>query len=148
MLIEASDERIVLADCMHPSRPLAVGGEIVMADGYWAVWFLYKEQPWDIARFYAPDGSFTGYYVDVLQPLHWSGDDASTLQPLVDLFLDIWITPDRQTMVLDEDEFAEAVAAGHVSAEQENLATKVLGDLLERTRQGRFPPDDVAEFSL
>jgi len=133
---------------MHPSKPLSIGDEIVMADGYWAVWFLYKDQPWDIARFHTPDGVFTGYYVDVLEPVRWSGEDASTLRPLVDLFLDIWITPEGQTTVLDEDEFSAAVAAGHVTAEQQELAGRVLGDLLERARQGSFPPAEVRDFRM
>ena len=38
--------------------------------------------------------------------------------------LDLWFAPDGTLTVLDEDELAEAVAAGKVSAEQQQLVAR------------------------
>lgn len=119
-----------------------------MGHGYWMVWFLYKGQPWDIARFYRPDGTWTGYYVDVLETVRWEGANPATLQPLVDLFLDVWIAPDGSTLVLDEDEFQAAISGGVVTASQQEHARTVLSDLLARIQEGSFPPVDVRRFAL
>lgn len=148
LLLHANHERIVLADRAHPSKPLRLGGEEVMGHGYWMVWFLYKGQPWDIARFYRPDGTWTGYYVDVLETVRWEGANPATLQPLVDLFLDVWIAPDGNTLVLDEDEFQAAISGGVVTASQQEHARTVLSDLLARIQEGSFPPVDVRRFAL
>ncbi len=118
-----------------------------MAGGYWMVWFLYKNMPWDIARFYRPDGLWTGYYVDVLEPVRWRNDDPATLETLVDLFLDVWITPRGKVIVLDEDEFEEAVAAGHLTLDQERHARGVLRNLLTSLADDTFPPSIVRNFA-
>lgn len=117
-----------------------------MASGYWAVWFLFKDQPFDVARFYRPDGSWTGYYVDVLQPVHWEADDPGTLHPIVDLFLDIWIARDGSFVVLDEDEFDEAVRRRHLSVGQAEAARVTLDMLRTGILRGDFPPTIVKSF--
>ncbi|MGH2447260.1 MAG: DUF402 domain-containing protein [Chloroflexota bacterium] len=132
----------------EPAKPLVVGDEVVMAPGYLFVWFLFKDQPFDIARVYRPDGSFTGFYADVLQAVQWQGDDIETLQPLVDLFLDLWITPGGEYYVLDEDELEDALAKGVISAEQEHFARAELARLIEDLERGAFPPKAVREFRL
>ena len=145
-LLEADAEHIVLAHRAYPSKPLIHAGEEVMAAGYWAVWFLFKGRPFDVGRFYRPDGSWTGYYVDVLEPVRWDGADPHSLVPLVDLFLDIWIAPGGEYLVLDEDELAAAVAAGHLTARQIRHADATLRDLIGQIERGTFPPEIVSGF--
>lgn len=143
----AADERlIVLHHDLVPSAPLVIDGTEVLAAGYGATWFLYKDAPWDIARVYRPDGIWTGYYIDVLEPVTWQGEDPSTLRPLVDLFLDVWISPDGPATVLDEDELHEAARRGQVTPEQESEAEAVLRDILQGVRNGTFPPPEAREF--
>lgn len=119
-----------------------------MAAGYTAVWFVYKGRPYDVGRFYRPDGTWTGYYADILEPVHWEGSDPRTLQPIVDLFLDLWIAPDGTHLVLDEDEFEEAITKHYLSPEQITHARSTLHDLLEMTAEGTFPPEEVKAFQL
>lgn len=114
--------------------------------GYQAVWFLFKGEPFDLGRFYRPDGSWTGIYVDILEPVSWRGADPTTLEPLVDLFLDIWITPEKAFQVLDEDEFTAACAAGSLTAAQDRSACATLARLLTEIRSGTFPPPEVWSF--
>jgi len=117
-----------------------------MAAGYYAIWFLFKGRPFDIARFYRPDGAWTGYYADILEPVNWEAGDPETLKPIIDLFLDLWITPAGEYTVLDEDEFEEAVSRGRLSADQEAHARSTLQQLVEVIDRGTFPPTSVKEF--
>jgi predicted RNA-binding protein associated with RNAse of E/G family len=145
-LIEATDQHIILTHRITPSAPLQYNGEFVMEDGYRAVWFLFKEQPYDIARMYRPDGTWTGYYVDVLEPVHWDGNDPHSLQPLVDLFLDLWIAPDGSFRVLDEDELQAAIERGVITQQQAGQARETLADVVARARRGDFPPPLAQDF--
>ncbi len=133
----------MLSHLVHPKNTLVYRGEEVIADGYRAIWFLFKDQPYDIGRFYRPDGSWTGYYVDVLAPVRWQGAEAETLEPLVDLFLDLWIAPDGSYEVLDEDEFEEALRLGHITDVQAEHARRVLHDIVDRVQTADFLPDVV-----
>jgi len=133
----------VLSHLVHPKNSLVYRGEEVIADGYRAIWFLFKDQPYDIGRFYRPDGIWTGYYVDVLEPVRWQGAEAETLELLVDLFLDLWIAPDGSYEVLDEDEFEEAVRLGHITDAQAEHARRALHEIVDRVQTGNFLPDVV-----
>ena len=119
-----------------------------MDAGYWAVWFLFKHRPFDVGRFYRPDGTWTGYYVDVLEPVQWTGSDPTTLEPITDLFLDLWIAPDGRYVILDEDEFEEAISRGSLTPEQIGHARRVLQELTAATARGAFPPDVAKDFRL
>lgn len=146
MLLRATEELIVLAQPIAPSKPLVVGGEEVMGPGYGALWFLFKGQNFDVGRIYRPDGSFTGYYVDILEIVEWTGADPATLKPLVDLFLDLWITPDRRFRVLDEGELEEAQRTGAISRWDARQARNEMKELIESIRAGTFPPQVVREL--
>jgi predicted RNA-binding protein associated with RNAse of E/G family len=119
-----------------------------MDDGYWGVWFLFKGKPFDIGRIYRPDGTRTGYYIDVLEPVQWQAANPNTLEPTGDLFLDLWIAADGKHVVLDEDEFERAIALGHLTSGQEGHARSVLQDLVGATQREEFPPAVVKHFSL
>jgi hypothetical protein len=116
--------------------------------GYWGVWFVFKNRPFDVARVYRPDRTWTGYYVDVLEPVRWEGANADTLLPIVDLFLDIWIAPDGGHVILDEDEFQEAVSLGRLTDRQVEHARDVLRELVASIETAEFPPAVVRAFSL
>ncbi len=146
-LLHAGEDRIVIEQTISPSKPLRIDDQEVMGSGYHAVWFLYKEARWDVARVYQPDGTFTGYYADILEPVRWEGAGPHTLAPIVDLFLDLWIMPDGRVTVLDEDEFEAALSSGAISPQQGQEARRTLSELLERIRNHTFPPDVVREYT-
>ncbi len=145
-LLEATEDIIVVAHDSSPATPVSHFREIVLDRGYETVWFLFKDQPFDVGRFYRPDGTWTGYYVDVLEPVHWQGSDPTTLAPIIDLFLDVWIAPDGRYLVLDEDEFEEAIRLGDLTTPQVDHARRVLRGLVAATERGAFPPLVVREF--
>ena len=142
-LLSADERTLVFSHLVHPTKSLVYRGEEVIADGYRAMWFLFKDRPYDIGRFYNLDGRWVGYYVDVLESVRWQGAEAETLEPLIDLFLDLWIAPDGSYEVLDEDEFEEALHLGHISAAQGAHARRVLDDIVDGVRSGTFLPDMV-----
>lgn len=146
LLVGADAETMILSHTIQPSKPFHFRAEPVIAAGYTSVWFLFNGKPWDIGRFYRPDGSFTGFYVDVLEPVRWEDASPNTLQPLMDLFLDLWIAPDGAYQVLDEDEFAEAVERAWITPAQTAHARRVLDDLIAETEAGRFPPHLVRDW--
>jgi hypothetical protein len=72
----------------------------------------------------------------------------NTLEPFTDLFLDMWVAPDGKYMILDEDEFEEAISLGHLTSEQINHARRVLQEVVEATEREEFPRAVVREFRL
>ncbi len=148
LLLDATDDLITVAHESSPSKPVRHFGQTVLDTGYWGVWFLFKGRPYDVGRFYRPDGEWTGYYVDVVEPVKWKASDPNTIEPIIDLFLDLWIAPDGKFIILDEDEFEEAISLGHLSGGQADHARRVLQDLVEATQRGEFPPAVVKNFRI
>lgn len=146
-LLEASTRRIILAAPLFPSAPIRIEGETVLDRGYEAVWFLWKGAAYDLARVYRSDGVFTGYYADALEPVYWEGTDPQTLEPIVDLFLDIWITPEGRTTVLDEDELEAAVGSGVLSPARAGAARATIKRLQGAVVDGTFPPPEVRAYA-
>lgn len=63
---------------------------------YWAKrWFNI----FDIA---SSDGTRKGWYCNIAEPAHIYSDHIEQ----IDLILDVWVTPEGETLMLDEDEFA------------------------------------------
>ncbi len=66
---------------------------------------------------YDAERAFVGYYVNFQEPLRATTRGFDT----VDLVLDIVINPDGEWRMKDEDDFADAVAAGHIGRETAEL---------------------------
>lgn len=71
-------------------------------------------KPWSVWHFWASDGSFRGWYVN-LEARHVR-DVAARRTSTVDHVLDLWIHPDRTIEWKDEDELEGAVTAGRFTA--------------------------------
>jgi hypothetical protein len=77
-------------------------------------------KPWSVWHFWAEDGTFRGWYVN-LEAEHQRDTEARTTST-VDYVLDLWIHPDRTIEWKDEDELEGAVAAGRFTpAEAERI---------------------------
>jgi predicted RNA-binding protein associated with RNAse of E/G family len=72
----------------------------------------------------------------------------SSLAPIVDLFLDLWIWPHGGYSVLDQDELEEAHSKGWISDAQVQLAESTIQQLIEENARGIFPPARVIDFAL
>ncbi len=148
LLLRCDHDLLLLAHHLQPKAPLVVNGRQVLVPGDLAVWFLFNGEPYDIARVYSPQGRFRGYYVDALEPVRWKGSDPFTLEPLTDLFLDLWISPHLNHSLLDEDELDAARSGGVISETQARLASETLAELTRKLSVGEFPPRIVLEFDL
>jgi predicted RNA-binding protein associated with RNAse of E/G family len=121
------------------------GDRVILEPDAPAVWFTFPGLWHDIGRFHLADGTFTGVYTNMLTPVEF-------LSPLTwettDLFLDHWLDADGGAMILDEDEFSEAVAEGWIDAELERRARSEALRIQQHTLAGAWPPPVVDEWPL
>src|SRR5690606_17262536 len=58
------------------ARTMVVDGEVALEPGAPAVWFTFPGAWHDIGRFHRLDGTFTGFYANVITPVEFVADDA------------------------------------------------------------------------
>jgi len=144
-LLYADSEVIVTSHILSgASKPLVIAGEVVIENGYRAVFAEFCKHWYDVARIFRPDGTFTGYYADINTPSQIHSNGYRTK----DLFLDLWISPDRSSItVLDEDEFREAIEKQWITSEEAVAARTELAGLIANFNRGAFPPPILERFS-
>ena len=99
---------------------------------------LVEEDRWSSTWwFFSRDWEFQGWYVNLEIPM---GRTASTVDR-VDGALDVWIEPDRTWAWKDEDEAAECVRVGRLTAEQLGQLRTEGERLIALAEAGRFPFD-------
>ena len=124
------------------TKPLIVGGGVVVDEGYRALMFEFFDPPLEIIKVYDHENAFTGYFCNVnTRPHRIEGG-----YEIVDLYLDIFVLPDLTYEILDEDEFEEAVREGWISEEQAAFAKSTLAKVIDDVEAGNFPPVVVREF--
>jgi predicted RNA-binding protein associated with RNAse of E/G family len=121
-------------------------GEVVVANGYLAVWFIFRRKWYDVGKFYDRSGKFTGYYCDIIKPVARLLSDPANTSIITDLFLDLWINRDGRYVVLDEDELERAVAKHVVSVSLARKARKELGRLIQSTESRYFPSKSIRNY--
>ncbi|WP_420130012.1 DUF402 domain-containing protein [Longimicrobium sp.] len=126
-------------------RPMEVGGRVVLEPGSPIVWFTYRGGVWhDVGRFHLADGTFTGFYANVLTPVEMSGPEWMT----ADLFLDVWMGADGDVQTLDRDEFDAAVAAGWLDPANAARALAEAERLARDAARGAWPDWPVHNWTL
>ncbi len=144
LVVDAPDCKITLHDPATLGRTLRVGGRTIYEPGAPVVWFVFPDAWHDIGRFHLRDGTFTGFYVNLIAP--------PELRPeawtLYDLCLDVWLEPDGAFQVLDRDEFDEAVDQGWIDPATARRARAELDRILADIRAGRWPPEIVRRHDL
>jgi uncharacterized protein len=97
--------------------PLVELGFTTFRAGDVFVEFYYWERWYNVFQVSSADGTLKGWYANVGRPaeLDTSGERAELRY--VDLALDVWADPDGRFQVLDEDEYADLVAAGALSTD-------------------------------
>ncbi len=96
--------------------------------------YYYPDRWYNVFHIADPSGQHKGWYCNVAQPA--IVDDLGIA--FVDMALDLFVHPNGRYTVLDEDEFAVAVAALY-SPEDVELARSALDDLIRVTQEGRLP---------
>lgn len=141
---DAREYVVTLLDAADLPRPVRVGGRVVLEPGAPVVWFTYPGRWYDIGRFHLADGTFTGYYANILTPVAMSGARWDT----TDLCLDVWLGADRRVEILDGAELAEALERGWIDAPTAAAAREHAETLALLARQGEWPPPHVREWDL
>ncbi|MET0397233.1 MAG: DUF402 domain-containing protein [Longimicrobiaceae bacterium] len=145
VLEDAGDHVVTFLEAARLSRPVVAGGRVALEPGAPVVWFTYRGDAWhDVGRFHLADGTFTGFYANVLTPVAMDGERWDT----TDLALDVWMAADGAVEVLDEDEFEEAVRRGWMDAATEARARAEAASLAAAARAGDWPPPHVRAWDL
>lgn len=135
---------VTLLERAERSAPMMVDGRVILETGSSIVWFTYPGRWHDIGRFHRADGTFTGFYANVLTPVLMDGPRWDT----TDLFLDIWMGADGAPGLLDEDELEAALAAGWIDERTANRAREEAAELLKQAGDGIWPPPEVLKWTL
>jgi predicted RNA-binding protein associated with RNAse of E/G family len=147
LLLGVTEQSLTIQSCLHLAQPRQVAGRIIAASGYWAIWFVFKDRWFDIGKFYDESKNWLGYYCDIVMPIKRLMSGSSTTL-LTDLFLDIWITPDGETYVLDENELESAVRHRFISKSLASKARSQVQMLVRKIEMHKFPPTQVKEATL
>lgn len=143
LLVDQPHLKVLLMED-YAGDPLSIGGTPVAEPGSALLWFVFPDAWHDIGRFHLPDDTFTGWYTNLCTPVAVDGDVwAST-----DLFLDHWMTPDGRHAWLDEDELADAVAAGLLNGETQARITGERAVIQTNLDLGAWPPREALELDL
>lgn len=129
------------------ARPMEIDGVVVLENESPVVWFSFPGARHDIGRFHRADGTFTGFYANILTPVE--GLETEVWRT-IDLFLDVWAPAERpeRAHVMDEDELAEAQARGWVDEEAARAARAEARRLVEAAARGEWPPAVVRDWTL
>jgi len=147
LLLSVTGQLLTIQSRLQPAHPRQVAGRTIAASGYWAIWFVYKDKWFDIGKFYDESKNWLGYYCDIVKPIRRLISGSST-SVLTDLFLDLWITPDNEVYVLDENELDDAVGHGVISQRLAAKARSQVQILVKKTRRQEFPPAQVKKAAL
>ncbi|HEX9105733.1 MAG TPA: DUF402 domain-containing protein [Longimicrobiales bacterium] len=142
------DEHVVvtLLDAARLQQPLQIGGVVAAEPGSSIVWFTFPGEAHDVGRFHRLDGTFTGLYADILEPVQRLGPREWRA---VDLFLDVWLPAGGGgPVLLDEEELEAALANGWISRETAAAARAEADRLLALASAGEWPPPVVQYWTL
>ena len=146
LLLNVTKRSLTIQSRLQLAHPRQVGGRTIAASGYWAIWFLFKDEWFDIGKFYDESKNWLGYYCDIVKPIKRLMSGTST-SVITDLFLDVWICND-EVYILDEDELEDAVKHRFVSKKLAARARSQVQMIMKRIKQREFPPAQVKEAVL
>lgn len=145
LVARSSEVVITYMDRTPLPRPVRAGEEVILEPGAPAVWFTFPGLWYDIGRFHLADGTFTGFYTNILTPVEFS--DPLTWAT-TDLFLDHWLAADGSSILLDQDEFEHAVREGWIDSELARTARAEASRIEDAVGNGEWPPPIVSEWPL
>ncbi len=125
-------------------NPLYINGIKVIENGYTMLYFAFVGENWDILKIYSNEGKFKGLYIDILS---YTKRYSNTLE-MLDLFLDIYISPDGKVSLLDEEEIKTALNSGIIDEKTFDFAYLTAREIIERIANGEFPPQIIYKYSL
>jgi len=144
LVVDRPDCKITLHDSPPPSTELTVKGRTVFEPRAPIVWFVFPGSWYDLGRFHLRDETFTGYYVNLITPPQLG----AAVWHMFDLCLDLWVSPGGECVILDRDEFDEAVDHGWIDRATAARARLELDGLIAAVDAGAWPPKVAREHDL
>ncbi len=80
--------------------PMDLGFVLLEPGDRWTEYF-YSDRWYNIFEIRAEDGNLKGWYCNITRPARILADEVAS----EDLALDLWVAPNGETLVLDEEEF-------------------------------------------
>jgi protein associated with RNAse G/E len=130
VLLRLVNEIVVEAVWTLPDRGL---GYTRFETGDRFVEYFYSNRWFNIFAIASKEGVHKGWYCNIAEPARISTDTITQ----VDLYLDVWINPAGEILVLDEEEFAAATILNEQQRVGAKQGLQTLLQMLE-TRQGIF----------
>lgn len=144
LVLDRPDLKVLLLLEAHAGETVHVGDAVALDAGAPVVWFVFPGKWHDVGRFHRADGTFTGYYTNLVTPVEMHGDRWVSR----DLFLDLWQPADGEPSWLDEDELAAAVRQGHVDAATRQRILNERASIDFQLRRGAWPPGPAVDIDL
>jgi predicted RNA-binding protein associated with RNAse of E/G family len=145
IVLEETPEYVVTllpqADVHHT---IVAGGRPVLEAGAPVVWVTYPGRWHDVGRFHLADGTFTGYYANILTPVKMQVGSWRT----TDLCLDVWVGADGTVELLDEDELLAAQSVGWIDAPTSARVRAEAAALMRAAASGEWPPAEARAWTL
>lgn len=145
LVLDAADVKVTLSENLAFTEPLRVGGRIVCETGADILWFTFPHAWYDVGRFHRADGTFTGYYTNIVTPPEF---EAKGSWITTDLFLDVWQDVAGEIALLDQDQFDEAVARGWLETPTAERARAEAACVHGLAVRGLWPPPVASEWTL
>jgi predicted RNA-binding protein associated with RNAse of E/G family len=121
------DDRAIVLRTGWDRAPLDLGFVVLEPGDRWTEYF-YDDRWYNIFEICASDGRLKGWYCNITRPACISADEVAA----EDLALDLWVRPDGEMQVLDEDEFAALL----LTSEEREAAQNALAELQAMVAQG------------
>lgn len=125
------------------SEPMIREGRTLLENGYTGILFEFVNEWYEIIKVRNKKGELVGYYCNINRPpRRFKGG-----YEVVDLFLDMWVFPSMEYIILDEDELKQARVDGLIDDKTERKARETLSRLVNMVKSGNFPPIVVNEYA-
>ncbi|MGH7553840.1 MAG: DUF402 domain-containing protein [Longimicrobiales bacterium] len=136
---------VTLLESTPQREPLRIRGRTVLETGSPIVWFTFPGAWHDIGRFHRADGTFTGFYANILTPI--AAIDSAVWET-TDLCLDLWLDTLGNVSVLDLEELHRAARQGWLDRATVARARTEAAALVRLAGLGQWPPPIVWEWTL
>lgn len=130
IVLERRPECVVL-DARWTRPTLGLGYTTFETGDRFTEWF-YSDRWYNIFEIRGADGHLKGWYCNIAEP----AQIGATVVSCRDLLLDLWVKPDRTTLTLDEDEFAQEF---HLTMQERQHALDALEQLRSMVDGGESP---------
>ncbi len=132
-LIDASDTHRLL-HTVWEKDPVDIG-YVRFEPGDYLYEYYYSDRWYNVFELHAPEGQLKGWYCNIARPAMFEAQQIDS----EDLELDLFVSPDLQTIVLlDEEEYA-ALGLAHSDPAAHQQVEAAVADLRQRATLGREP---------